>query len=241
MRKIQVPRDTEIVVIGDVHEHPEQFFKILEIIKPSEKKWLVSLGDCVDKGYGNDAFVAITDKLIELDSFGYCFAVRGNHEQKHIKKNKNNLSPQLQWWQTKPLSLVFEFHTGAIVTCVHAGVRSSMTWEDLQTNTEVLYIRDLNKDERMIPLLWKEIDGVKTLVPAEPNGTPWHLYYDGRMGFICSGHNAQKDGVAKYYNYSCNLDSAVFETGILTGQIFTSDGNLGVQVKTSGVAFNRFL
>ena len=237
MRKINVPKDTQIVVIGDIHEHPEQFFKILDIIKPSEKTWLVSLGDVVDKGYGNNAFVAITDKLIELDSLGFCFAIRGNHEQKHIKKNRNNLSPQLIWWQTKPLSLTFEFHTGTMLTCVHAGVTPSMTWEDLQSNTEVLYIRDLNKNERMIQLIWKEINGIKTLVPAEPNGKSWHLFYSGQFGYIASGHDAQYDGLAKYYDFSCNLDSAVFDTGILTGQIFTSEGKLGETITVTGTAF----
>ena len=237
MRKILVPRDVQIAVLGDLHEHDKQFFNILEKIKPHEKMWVVSLGDVIDKGYGDDAFVAITDKLIELDSQGIGFAVIGNHEKKHIKKYKNNLSPQLKWWQTKPLSLTFEFYNGAMVTCLHAGVSTKMTWEDLQTNTEVLYIRDLDKEERMIQLIWKDIDGVKTLVPAKQDGKSWHLYYQGQFGFICSGHAAQYDGLAKFYNYSCNLDSAVFETGILTAQIFTSEGKLGELITVSGTPF----
>src|ERR1700748_312315 len=130
MKKIIVPKNTQIAVIGDPHEHFEQFNKILVKINPSEQMWLVSLGDLIDKGYGIDNFNIMTDRLIKLSDAGIGFAVRGNHEQKHIKRNKNDLSKQLQWWKSRPLSLTFEFYNGALVTCLHAGCRPSMTWED---------------------------------------------------------------------------------------------------------------
>ncbi len=237
MKKIIVPKGTKIAVIGDIHEHSEQFFKILDEIKPSVKIWVVSLGDVAEKGWGENAFNLISDKLIELSDAGIAFATKGNHEVKLIKRNKNNLSTQLQWWKSRSLSITFEFYNGALLTCLHAGVRPSMTWEDLQTNTEVLYIRDLDKEERMIPLIYKDINGVKTLVPAKPDGKSWHLFYQGNFGYLCTGHCAQSDGIAKFYDYSCNLDSAVFETGILTCQKFTSEGTLGELITVTGQAF----
>lgn len=237
MKKIIVPKNTQVAVIGDIHEHLEQFNLILDKINPSEKMWVVSLGDACEKGWGEDSFNSITDKLIELSDAGIGYAVRGNHEVKLIKRYKNAPSKQLQWWKSRNLSLTFEFSNGALLTCLHAGVKPSMTWEDLQTNIEVVYIRDLNKKEMMIPLLWKDIDGVKTLVPAEPNGKSWHEFYQGQFGFVASGHAAQYNGLAKFYNYSCNLDSAVFETGILTAQVFDTNGKLGELITVSGPAF----
>jgi len=239
MRKIIVPKGVELVVASDFHGHSEQFFKLINVIKPSSKTWLIGTGDLIDKGWGEEAENAIIDKFIELSYLGYGFCTIGNHDIKRIKKNKNNTNPsnQLSWLRTLPLSLCFEFYTGAVLTCLHAGVTNKMTWEDLQTNSEVLYIRDLDEDQKMIPLIWKEIDGVKTLIPAKPGGKPWHTFYQGHLGYLCSGHCSQSDGVAKYYNYSCNLDSAGFETGILTAQYFTTEGKLGKQVKVFGIPF----
>jgi hypothetical protein len=237
MRKISVPKGVELVFSTDFHSHDEQFFKLINLIKPSEKAWFVSGADYLDKGYGDESAFLIIDKMIEMSYLGYGFSVLGNHDQKFKKKNKNvtNPSPQLSWIRTLPLSLTFEFYTGALVTVVHGGIRPSMTWEDLQTNTEVMYIRDLDKDERMIQLLWKEIDGVKTLVPAKPDGKSWHHYYQGQYGYICSGHAANYSGEPKFYNYSLNLDCAVFETGILAGQYFTAEGKLGELITVSGI------
>jgi len=237
MKKILVPNDVQIAVIGDIHEHSEQFFKILDQIKPSKNTWIVSLGDVGEKGFGEKEFNSITDKLMELSYLNIGYACRGNHEIKMIKRNKNDLSCQLQWWKKQPLSITFEFASGALLTCLHAGVLPSMSWESIQNNTEVVYIRDIDSNLRMIPLVWQVINGVKTLIPAKPDGKSWHSYYDGRFGYIASGHNAQKDGIAKYYNYSCNLDSAVFDTGILTAQMFTSEGKLGEQITVTGTPF----
>lgn len=237
MRKISVPKGVELVFTTDIHAHQEQFFKLIDVIKPSEKTWLICGGDLFDKGYGDDASFLIIDKMIEMSYLGYCYTVLGNHDLRYKKKNKNNTnpSPQLSWIRTLPLSYTFEFYNGSLITILHAGCSPKMTWDDLQTNTEVVYIRDLNKDERMIPLLWKEINGVKTLVPAEPNGKSWHHYYQGQYGYICSGHAANYSGEPKFYNYSLNLDCAVFETGILAGQYFTAEGKLGELVTVSGI------
>jgi hypothetical protein len=239
MRKIIVPKDVQIVVCTDLHAHPEQFFKLIDRVQPCEKTWLVSLSDYFDKGFGDEASFLIIDKMIEMSYLGYGYSVLGNHDIKFIKKNKKNTNHdnRLTWLRTLPLSLTFEFYNGTLLTCVHAGVTNKMTWEDLQTNTEVLYVRDVDEDEKMIPLIWANIDGVKTLIPAKSGGKAWHLSYDGRLGYIASGHAANKDGLAKYYNYSCNLDSAVFETGILTGQYFTPEGKLGEQITVTGTAF----
>ena len=107
---------------------------------------------------------------------------------------------------------------------MHAGVSPHHTWKTVTNNTEVMYIRSLDKQDHPIPLVWVEENGTRKL-RVEREGIVWHEMYDGRFGYIISGHDSQRDGVVKYYENSCNIDTRCYDTGILAGQI-VSDGNL---------------
>lgn len=224
---IEVPATTKIVVVGDIHEHEEQFDKMVERIKPSKDTWLVSLGDVIDKGFGIKVAESIIDKMRVLEYQGFAYAVRANHELKHIRKAKKNrslMTKQLEWFRKQPLGLSFKFNNGTRLTVVHAGITHRHTWEDLEKNSEVCYVRTLDKEGDFIPLIWKEDKGVKYLEPAKPGGITWHKSYDGRFGYVAAGHDPQDDGIAKFYEHSCNLDTSVFTTGKLTAQIFSQKG-----------------
>jgi predicted phosphodiesterase len=235
---IKVPEDVRICVVGDIHEHPEQFFKLIDIYKPSQKYWIVSVGDVYDKGFGRDAAEKITDSFIELQNEGIGFAVRGNHELKAIRNNKKKggFTKHLKWWKEQPLVLTFEFQRGKRLCVLHAGVTPKMWPDHLGNDVEVCYVRDIDDEGKMIPLVWKDINGERCLVKAREGGRSWHEIYDGRFGYIASGHVSQKDGFPKFYNNSCNLDTGVYETGILTAQVFLPNGNLGEKIQTKGEA-----
>lgn len=227
LANVPVPKGGRIAIIGDVHEHEEQFNQILEKIKPSPSMFLVSVGDIYDKGFGKEKADSITRSLQHLNRQGFGFAVRGNHELKNIRNGKkhNNLSPELEWFRNQPLALSFSFTNGSKVTVVHGGVTPNHTVDNLGLDVEVAFIRDVDEAGKMIQLKWVAEDGgSKKLVPAKPGGVSWHSLYDGRFGYIAAGHEPQKDGVAKFYNFSCNLDSACYQTGILSCQIFSENG-----------------
>jgi len=219
---ILVPKDTKIAIVGDIHEHEDQFDRLLEIVNPSEKMFFVSVGDVYDKGYGHLVAASITDKIKKMSESGYGFAVRGNHELKNIKKAmlSNSMSPQLSWFDKQPLALSFIFDNSSRVTVVHGGVKPSHTWDDLDFDIETSYIRKLDEKGEMIKLEWVGNE----LKPNKPGGTPWHEVYDGRFGYIVAGHEPLKDGKPKFYNYSCNIDTACYCTGIMTCQIISSKG-----------------
>lgn len=233
---IQVPTNTHICVIGDIHEHAEQFFKLVDIYQPAQNRWLVSVGDIYDKGFGVQNAEKITEYFMQLQEEGIGFAVRGNHELKAIKNNKKKetFTNSLKWWKDQPMVITFEFQRGKRVCVLHAGVTPKMYSDNLSNDIEVCYVRDVDDDGKMIPLIWKEIDGERCLVKARDGGKSWHEIYNGRFGYIVAGHASQKDGVAKFYNYSCNLDTAVYETGKLTAQVFLPNGNLGKLIETTG-------
>lgn len=223
---IKVPNGTKIAVVGDLHEQKDQFIKLIEKIQPSKNMILVSLGDLFDKGGGQKYAEFICDKIKSLNESGYAYVIRGNHELKHIKKAKRDkrITPQLSWLDSQPLALSFVFYNGTRLTAVHGGVKPNHTWDDLEQDIEVAYIRDLDPDGNMIKLKWSEEEGKRVLAPISTNGKSWHEFYDGRFGYIASGHNGQSDGIAKFYNYSCNLDSSCYLTGILSCQIFSENG-----------------
>lgn len=224
MLNVSVKNTTKIAAVGDIHEHPDQFFQILEKISPSPERIFVSVGDILDKGFGWDKAEEILDALIPLVEEGCAYVVPGNHELKHINRNKRSDDKYLRWLKEQPLAISFLFENSTRLTVVHGGVTPEHTWDDLGTNAETSYVRTVDESGKMIPLVWtKDQLGKDQLVPAKL-GPVWHEVYDGRFGYIVSGHDAQKDGIPKFYNFSCNIDTACYYTGRMTCQVFGSAG-----------------
>ena len=218
---IRVPKGQELVVMGDVHESEWHFEQLLERTEVGTKRILISLGDIYDKGEGHHVAERIVRKIRKLHEDGWAYMVRGNHEQRNIKNAKQNnveLSPELKWCKKLPLLISFMFYNHNRITIVHAGVTPHHTWGNVSNSTELMYIRTLDEQDRPIPLEWVEEDGVKKL-RARSAGVVWHERYDGRFGYIISGHDSQRDGMVKYYKHSCNLDTRCYDTGVLSGQI----------------------
>lgn len=235
---IKVPKGTSLFICGDIHEHEVQFDKLLNEINPNATTWFASVGDIYDKGDGIDAAERIVDKIRHLVDKKIGFVVKGNHELKHLrlaKRHGNPLSPQLKWIEQQPTAIMFEFYNRSRVLMVHGGVTPKHTLTDVLDDIETSYVRWIDEDGKSIPLRSKKVDGVRTFYPAK-EGRIWHETYDGRFGYVVSGHFHQEDGKPKFYNYSCNLDSACFHTGKLTAQEFTDMGTKGKTIIISGNA-----
>lgn len=218
---IRVQKGQELVVVGDIHENESHFEEMIERTEVGTKRILVSVGDVYDKGEGSHVAERIIDRIRTLQEAGWAYMVRGNHEQRNIKNAKTNgdkLTPQLKWCKKLPLVLSFMFSNQNRITVVHAGVTPHHNWGNVANNTEVMYVRTLDDKNRPIPLVWRSENGVQKLRP-EREGVLWHDLYDGRFGYIISGHHSQRDGKAKFYKHSCNIDTKCYDTGILAGQI----------------------
>lgn len=235
---VPVPKNIKLAVIGDIHEHSEQFFSLIEKITLDPNVWVVSLGDIYDKGWGVKHAEKITDALMQLSKEGRGFVLQGNHEIKNIQKATRSflLTRQLAWLSGQPLAIKFEFYNGTSLLVVHGGILPYHTWTHLNCDIESSFVRDISESGKMIKLRWEKTNNGQKLIPTEPNGKPWHLFYDGRLGYVISGHDAQKDGIPKFYNYSCNIDTSVCTTGILTCLMY-SDSGRGDIVSTIGPAF----
>lgn len=222
-KRISIPKGVRLAILGDCHEHSEAFLRACDGLLDGQT-WLVSLGDVYDKGYGQEFGDLITNKLIKLNESGIGFAVRGNHELKKIRANKTNLSSELSWWNSQPVCISFDFWNGAKITVVHAGFVPGL--KDLNDiNLDVCYVREVDEDGKHIPMIWKTENDRKKLVKAKDNGIDWHKLYDGRFGYVVAGHASQVDGIPKFYNYSANIDTEAFNTGLLTAFVTDFDGN----------------
>lgn len=219
--KITLPKGVKLIAVGDIHEHEEQVDKLLAEVKPGPFVRLVLVGDIYDKGFGKDVAESITNKIIPLVESGYAYVIKGNHELSSIRWARVNktMTEQLRWWDKQPLSLTFTFSNRTKVTVVHGGVLPSYTEEDLAYNVDTCYIRLVDKRGKKVKRL-KKIIGDRRVMVMERPGKAWHKLYDGRFGYIVSGHASRKDGIPKFYDHSCNLDTAVYHTGKLTAQVF---------------------
>jgi predicted phosphodiesterase len=221
--RVAVPKRTRLAIVGDSHGHAKAFSEAATEAAQGNY-WLVSLGDAYDKGHGEIEENQITSILMEAQEKGYGFAIKGNHELKKIRQNKNNLSKELLWWQKQPICISFDFWNGTKITVVHGGITPHLkSLNDI--DLDVCYIREIDENGKHIPLVWKTENERKQLVKVKEGGTIWHKLYDGRFGYIVSGHDSQSDGLPKFYNYSCNIDSQVFTTGLLTCFFTDEDGN----------------
>jgi uncharacterized protein YbaR (Trm112 family) len=220
--------DVKLAIIGDIHEHEIQFNKIFDVITPSEKMILISVGDIYDKGFGREVGNRITNKFMQLVDQNIAYVICGNHEFRKIKDQKkhNKHCPYIKWFSKQPLSLSFTYNSSKnIITIVHGGVTPKTTWFDLQHSLDVLVVRTVDPiTKKYVKSIYKVVDGIPRMIPSQAGSINWHKLYDGRFGYIVSGHDSQKDGIPKFYDFSCNLDSCCYNTGKLTVQIFGSHG-----------------
>lgn len=225
--KISVPEDTQIVVAGDIHGQLNHFKRFVSLVDPSLKSWLVSAGDIFDKGQGREAEYTIINSIRKLNERGIGYIVNGNHELKYLRRaDKNNSwTPELKWLATQPYGITFTWPNGRMCTVVHGGILPKHTWENLATDDDVCYVRDIDENGEYIPLIWvtNKVTKEKELIKKK-NGHSWHEVYDGRFGYVIAGHAQQMDGMAKFYSFSANLDSGCYNSGILTAQVYNQNG-----------------
>ncbi len=83
--KKEYPQET-VIVIGDLHGDLKSLIKLIEIIKLEKPKYVVFLGDIVDRGlYQLECLILVLALKIK-DSNKY-FLLRGNHETLEVNRN----------------------------------------------------------------------------------------------------------------------------------------------------------
>jgi diadenosine tetraphosphatase ApaH/serine/threonine PP2A family protein phosphatase len=83
--KKEDPQD-KVIIIGDLHGDLKSLMKLIEIIKFENPKYVIFLGDIVDRGlYQLECFVLVLALKI-MDSNKY-YLIKGNHETLEVNRN----------------------------------------------------------------------------------------------------------------------------------------------------------
>ncbi len=75
-----------VLVVADVHGHPDLFQAMIDLAQ-AEERFIVSLGDLVDRGTDNAATVR---QMLSLLQDGKGLFIRGNHDDKLFRTLKGN-------------------------------------------------------------------------------------------------------------------------------------------------------
>ncbi len=182
--KINIPAESRIFIIGDLHGNYQALLKIFKELKkqdPQNKAFYVFLGDYIDRGKNS---LRVMLKLIKfkLKYFDRVFLLRGNHEtfslccsnvylhtlQKDIQKLKASIRSKkillrsiLFLFELLPLTLFIKIETSTptnnIIQCAHANI--DLRYDPttiLRSTSKKTYEYFVPQKEISLPFLRKE-------------------------------------------------------------------------------------
>lgn len=230
----ELSADTKLLVIGDIHEHEKQYFDLVSRFTFGPDLLLVVNGDVIDKGWGTKVAVRIIEHVRSLGDYG--LFIRGNHENKRIRKMGEDLPAPWDWVAQQPYARSFVYPSGERITVLHAGVLKKHTLDKVANDHEVAYIRLVDPSgKKKIQSDYLKV-GKNTIMKPHHPCISWHEVYDGWLGYIVAGHEGNPEGKVRFYKHSVCLDTAVFKTGILSAMLVSQDSKEIVQAK--GAAYN---
>jgi len=122
--------DSEIFVIGDIHGNMKSLLRLIEIIEQANPKYVIFLGDIVDRGpYQLECLILIlTLKIQQTDKY---FFLKGNHESLEINqyygfykdfmyrfKDKKKFKDVLALFKVLPFCAL----VNRSILCLHGGI-----------------------------------------------------------------------------------------------------------------------
>ncbi|MBY9011298.1 MAG: metallophosphoesterase, partial [Candidatus Lokiarchaeota archaeon] len=122
--------DSEVFVIGDIHGNMKSLQRLIEIIEDTNPKFVIFLGDIVDRGpYQLECLILILAlKIQQADKY---FLVKGNHESLKINqyygfyqdfiyrfKNQYKFENVLALYKVLPFCAL----VNSTILCLHGGI-----------------------------------------------------------------------------------------------------------------------
>jgi diadenosine tetraphosphatase ApaH/serine/threonine PP2A family protein phosphatase len=153
------PED-EIYIIGDIHGNLHSLKRIIEIIKENDPRYIVFLGDIVDRGTKQlECLILILIlKILNPTKF---YLLKGNHETLEMNKaygfyykfidkfkDQDKFREILLFYQVLPICLIINNS----IICLHGGIP-----EDLEILKKLKGLRASELDENMIQSIYNGI------------------------------------------------------------------------------------
>lgn len=221
-----------VIVYGDIHGCLDELKALRQTLEIKADDLEISVGDILNKGpyLGHIMIRYMQEHHIEV--------VMGNNEAKALKqyrKYRREGEPYLKSLRPFESATVLSlreddaeflaslpyFKRVSNLTVIHGGILPEMRLDDLDDaeKKELTLIRYLDKDLKPIP--WSD---------EEHRYKFWGEIYDGREGFIVSGHHPFPE--PKVDRYAMDIDTGCVYGGKLTAAVF--EVKKGV-VETAGV------
>jgi len=141
---------------------------------------------------------------------------------------EKSMDENMEWISKQPLIYSFIYPSQKRYTFVHGGITPRMTWEKISNDIDLVYCRAIGKFGKSVSTFFNKETGQWEF--REPDVIVWHELYNGRFGYVVSGHAPLKNGEPKFYKNSCNIDTACFITGKLTGLLLSENSMEHVQI-----------
>ena len=163
--KKEHPQD-KVMVIGDLHGDLKSLTKLMEIIKKENSKYVIFLGDIVDRGsYQLECLILVLALKIK-DSNKY-FLLRGNHETLEVNRNYGFYQDFLNRFKDpKKFSHVIALYNAlpysALVNesilCLHGGIPEEFNAIDRLRGikTSEINLIDENTAKSLLQIMWND-------------------------------------------------------------------------------------
>ena len=219
----------QTLVVGDIHGCYFEFQALLDKAGLNEDDWIVSLGDFVDRG-------PETPQVLDfLQNAPHSRALMGNHERKHVRAARGELSLAIS--QKISRQQLGDGYVDAVAWMEHLPLF-------LELPDAVLvhgYLEPEAPIEGQNPLvLCGTMGGEKVL--RESYDRPWYELYEGEKPVIVGHHNyTDSDQPFIYQDKVFGLDTSCVHGKSLTGLLLPSfrlvsipsRGNLWAQIRSS--------
>jgi len=228
-----------VIVYGDLHGCLEEFKALRDKIGINSYDFEICVGDIINKG------PYLAHIMISYMQDHNIKAVLGNNEIKSIKQYRQYLSKGEEYLKTlRPFEAAtvlslnsddFSFLNSLPyflkiknLTVLHGGLTPFMSLDklDCALKREITLIRFLN--EKFRPVL---------LSDQKNHNKFWAEVYDGREGFIVSGHHPFKE--PKIEKYAVDIDTGCVYGGKLTAIIFKKDDDNNFDTKNYEFVYQK--
>lgn len=211
-------KDEEIFVIGDIHGNLQSLRKLLELIEEKSPKWVIFLGDLVDRGTHQLETLILVLVLKIIEPYKY-YLLKGNHETLEMNQYYGFFQDFISRFNDESyfneiLLLYNELPLCALVNncilCLHGGIPEDINI--LQKLKDKKYNNLERKDliSTIFQILWndpKDIENLKFLDSYRGPGTRIfgqkafdEFMEKNNLKFIIRAHECFPEGYRWFFN-----------------------------------------
>ncbi|MHA1241401.1 MAG: metallophosphoesterase [Promethearchaeota archaeon] len=163
--KKEHPQD-KIMVIGDLHGDLKSLTKLMEIIKKENSKYVIFLGDIVDRGsYQLECLILVL--VLKIKDSNKYFLLKGNHETLEVNRNYgfyqdflNRFKDPKKFNHVKALynALPYSVLVNESILCLHGGIPEEFNAINRLRGikTSEINLNDENTAKSLLQIMWND-------------------------------------------------------------------------------------